>query len=90
MTARHPELTQASDIKRQILSTLMSAFPSCGATRRFGVRSKSGRCASRNASVWSRSGEASQPLSAGSPTQRRLLGSSAHQRSCGFDPCIRV
>jgi hypothetical protein len=69
MTARRPELTQASDIKRQILSTLMSAFPSCGATRRFGVRSKSGQCASRNASARSRSGEPSQPLSAGSPTQ---------------------
>jgi hypothetical protein len=41
----------------------------------------------------SRSGEPSQPLSAGSSIRRRSLdrGSSAtHQRSCGFDPRIRV
>jgi hypothetical protein len=40
-----------------------------------------------------RSGEPSQPLSAGSTIRRRFLdrGSSAtHQQSCGFDPRIRV
>ena len=41
----------------------------------------------------SRPGEPSHPLSAGSPIRRRSLdrGSPAtHQRSCGFDPRIRV